>query len=86
MVEKTGEKSKMGTTLKEVLEIVKRLPEKDLGKAKTELEKIKEESEKEKKKEIPKCPNCKEKNVVRNGKKRGKQSYICRVCLRMRRR
>jgi transposase-like protein len=72
----------MVTTLKEVLEIVKRLPEKDLAKAKAELEKIKEESEKAKKTEIPVCPDCKENNVVRNGKRRGKQNYICRSCKR----
>jgi len=70
----------MIVTLAEVIELVKRLPEKALEEAKRELEKIKEESEQKSEMEIPICPHCEEKDVVRNGKKQGSQRYVCRKC------
>lgn len=47
------------------------------------LEKVKEIKEKadaEKKGEELSCPECKSEKIVRNGKHKGKQAYVCREC------
>jgi transposase-like protein len=71
---------KMENTLKEAIELLKRMTEKDVEKALESLRNIKAESDKEKKMEVPKCVYCGEDGVVRNGQRHNKQAYICRKC------
>jgi len=70
----------MENTLKEAIETLKRMSEKGVVKAMEKIREIKTECEEEEKKENPKCPNCNESKVVRNGHKHDKQAYICRSC------
>lgn len=63
-----------------LIELVKHLPEQYLDQAIETLEKMKEEAEGEEKKKTPDCPHCHGGNVVRNGHRKGKQQYLCRVC------
>jgi len=70
----------MENNLTEAIEILKRMSEKCVEKALEALREIKEEHEKEQREMIPACPHCGDGKVVRNGKKCGKQAYICRGC------
>jgi transposase-like protein len=71
---------KMKNNLKELLEIIKRLPEKSVEELLEKAKEIKEEVKKEEEKETPNCPHCGEEKVVKNGRGHGKQTYICREC------
>lgn len=70
----------MKDTLTELMEIIKRLPEKGVEELLVKAQKIKEKEEKKAEKEPPKCPHCEEGKVVKNGKGHGKQTYLCRGC------
>jgi transposase-like protein len=70
----------MGNKLTTLIDLVKHLPEKCLDQAIESLEKIKGDAENEEEDETPDCPHCRGKNIVRNGKRRGNQSYLCRDC------
>jgi transposase-like protein len=70
----------MGNKLTALMDLVKHLPEKCLNQAIESLEKIKRDAEKEEEGGTLDCPHCHGKNVVRNGKRRGNQSYLCRDC------
>jgi transposase-like protein len=70
----------MKITLKELIVLVKELPEDYLEEAYEELIEIKKKSEEEKEKEEKSCPSCTSAQIVRNGKNRGKQMYLCREC------
>jgi transposase-like protein len=63
-----------------LVELVKHLPEKCLDQAIESLERMKEEAEREEEHTTPDCPHCHSERVVRNGKRKGKQSYLCREC------
>jgi transposase-like protein len=70
----------MESKLKALLEIAKSLPEDKLGVAIDKLSEIKQESGKGKPREIPVCPKCGGKPIVRNGHQSGKQQYLCKGC------
>ena len=70
----------MKNNLKELLEIIKRLPEKNVEELLEKAKEIKEEVKKEEEKEKPLCPECKSEKTVKNGHEKGKQRYKCRDC------
>jgi transposase-like protein len=70
----------MKSNLTKLMELIKRLPEKSIDELLEKAEEIKKEVEKEEEQEVPTCPNCESENVVRNGKKKGRQRYLCRTC------
>lgn len=70
----------MSNTLAEAIEILKQLPERYVEKALQSIHEIKIEHEKEKIETIPSCPKCKSEEIVKNGKKRSKQAFLCRTC------
>jgi len=70
----------MNGQLVEAIELLKRLPEKGIEKALEQLREIKDECEKEEEKGVRPCPHCGSTQVVRNGRRNGKQAYLCREC------
>jgi transposase-like protein len=72
----------MNITLKDIIGLVKELPERHFEETFERLSEIKEKAEAEKEAElqIKCCPQCGSASVVRNGKKSGRQAYICREC------
>lgn len=70
----------MKNSLTELMEIIKRLPEKSVEEMLEKAKEIKEENEKREETRVPKCPYCEEGKVEKNGKRKGKQRYICRKC------
>ena len=70
----------MGIALKDIITLVKELPETYLEEAFEKLAEIKQKANDEKEPEKPVCPCCKSENISRNGKNRGKQVYLCRDC------
>jgi transposase-like protein len=70
----------MRNTLAEAIDTLKQLPEQYVEKALEAIREVKNEHEKEKKGTPPPCPKCKDRNIVRNGHKHGKQSFMCRGC------
>jgi len=65
----------MNNVLVEAMELLKRLPEKSVEKALEYIKELKNEDEEEKKSNVSPCPHCNGENIVRNGRKRGKQAY-----------
>jgi transposase-like protein len=80
LYKKTKGAAAMENKLTTLIDLVKHLPEKCLDQAIESLEKIKGEAENEAEGETPDCPHCCGKNIVRNGKRRGNQRYLCRDC------
>ncbi|MDR1429672.1 MAG: hypothetical protein LBI85_05235 [Spirochaetaceae bacterium] len=70
----------MENKLSKLINLAKHLPEQCLDQAIESLEKMKDEGEKEERQKVPDCPHCGGKSVVRNGRRRGKQQYLCREC------
>jgi len=70
----------MEHTLKELINMVKELPEGYFEEAYKKLTEIKEKAEDEKEAKEQGCPHCGSGAIVRNGKKQRKQAYICRGC------
>ena len=72
----------MKTTLKDIIGITKELPEEYFDEIYEKLAEIKEKAKKEKEAEANTkvCPHCKSVSIVRNGKRNGRQAYICRNC------
>jgi transposase-like protein len=70
----------MENKLAALINLVKHMPEKCLDQAIETLEKMKEEAEKEEERKPPDCPHCRSERVVRNGRRHGKQQYLCREC------
>jgi len=72
----------MGITLKDIIGLTKELPEKYFEEIYEKLTEVKEkaESEKEAESKIKVCPHCDSRAIVRNGKRNGRQAYICRRC------
>lgn len=70
----------MNVTLKEIIALVKEMPEAYLNETYEKLTEIKKKAEDKKESEEQNCPHCKSTNIVRNGKNRGKQMYLCRDC------
>jgi transposase-like protein len=72
------EESVMKNKLSALIELVKHLHEACLDEAIESLEKMKEEAEREEEGKPPDCPHCRGERVVRNGRWKGKQQYLCR--------
>ncbi|MCL1912776.1 MAG: IS1595 family transposase [Eubacteriaceae bacterium] len=72
--------SKMGITLKEIISLVKELPEGYFEEAFEKLTEVKVKADSEKSSQPKTCPHCGSQTIVRNGKRRGKQAYICNNC------
>jgi transposase-like protein len=70
----------VGVTLKDVIGLAKELPETYIEEAFGKLKEIKEKADAEKESAPAGCPHCDSKSVVRNGKRNGKQAYLCRDC------
>ena len=80
MEKKAERKQKMKNTLRELMEIIKRMPESGVEELLEKAKEIKEEAEKAEETAVPECPNCGGEKVVKNGRGHGKQTYICRRC------
>jgi transposase-like protein len=70
----------MEITIKDVLGLAKELPEDKLKEAFERLKELKDQAEREKESAPVKCLNCGSEHVVRNGKRHGRQAYICKEC------
>ena len=72
----------MNITLKDLIGLTKELPEKYFEETFEKLKEIKEkaEAEKEEESKIKLCPHCGSRANVRNGKRNGRQAYMCRNC------
>jgi len=70
----------MNVTLKELIGLVKELPEEAFGETFEKLKEIKEKVEAEKEAAPVACLGCSSVSVVRNGKRNGRQAYLCKDC------
>jgi len=70
----------MGVTLKDLIGMVKELPEECFEEANEKLKEIKERSETEKESAPVSCVKCGSISVLRNGKRNNRQAYICKDC------
>jgi transposase-like protein len=70
----------MEVTLKDILVLAKEIPAKYFEETLEKLKEIKEKAEAEESSKPEDCPHCDSHAVVRNGKRRGRQAYICRNC------
>jgi transposase-like protein len=70
----------MNITLKELITLVKELPEEAFDEAFEKLKETKEKVESEKGTAPEACLGCGSTHVVRNGKRHGRQAYLCRDC------
>lgn len=72
----------MSITLKDIIGITKELPEKYFEEVYEKLTEIKEKAKAEKEAEasIKICPYCESRTIVRNGKRNGRQAFVCRSC------
>ena len=70
----------MTITLKDILGLAKELPEEYFEETFERLAEIKEKAESEKKTAPVNCLRCGSIRVVRNGKRHGRQAYLCKDC------
>ena len=70
----------VGATLRDIIELVKELPEEYLAETFEKLKVIKEKAETAKASTPVTCLRCGSLNVVRNGKQSGRQTYLCKDC------
>lgn len=70
----------MAITLKDIIGIAKELPEECFEETFEKLKEIKEKAEAEKESAPVACLRCGSINVVRNGKRHGRQAYLCKDC------
>lgn len=70
----------MEITLKDIIGLVKELPEAYFEETYEKLKEVKEKADTDKDKASVICPHCSSSTIVRNGKRNKKQAYICRSC------
>jgi transposase-like protein len=70
----------MAVTLRDIIVLTKELPEESFEEVFEKLKGIKEKTEAEKKQVSVVCLRCGSANVVRNGKRHGRQTYLCKDC------
>lgn len=70
----------MAITLKDIIKLTKELPEECYDETFEKLKEIKEKTECEKDNSSATCMHCGSCSVVRNGKRKGKQAYLCNNC------
>jgi transposase-like protein len=69
------------STIAELIAIAKEIPESHLSEALEKLREIKDKADQEEAETAESvCPHCGSDKVVKNGRKRGNQSYLCRKC------
>jgi len=66
--------------LVELIALVKEIPEEYLDETLVKVKEIKEKADSEKEPGEADCPRCNSGQVVRNGRKSGKQAFLCRSC------
>ena len=72
---------KMSITLNNIINVIKELPEKYFEEVYEKLIEVKEKIKSEETEaKIKICPHCESRAIVRNGKRNGRQAYICRSC------
>jgi len=68
-------------TMTELIALAKEIPESHLTEAIEKLKEIKGNADKEEAETTETaCPHCGSRNIVRNGRKHGKQAYLCHAC------
>jgi transposase-like protein len=72
----------MTITLKDIIALTKELPETCFEEVFEKLTEIKKKADIETEPEEQHCPHCKSALIMRNGKNKGKQMYLCRNCKR----
>lgn len=70
----------MNITLKDIIGLAKELPEAYFEETYEKLRELKGKADAEKEEKSGACPKCGSVKTVRNGKRRGKQSYLCKDC------
>ncbi len=70
----------MAITLKDVIGLVKELPEAYLSETYDKVKEVKERADAEKEEKPAECPECGSERVKRNGKRNQKQAYLCKAC------
>jgi transposase-like protein len=70
----------MAITLKDIIKLTKELPEECYDETFEKLKEIKEKAECEKENSPAICMHCGSISVVHNGKRKGKQAYLCKDC------
>jgi transposase-like protein len=70
----------MAVTLRDIIVLTKELPEESFEEVFEKLKEIKEKTEAEKKQASVVCLRCGSANVVRNGERHGRQTYLCKDC------
>lgn len=70
----------MGVSLKDIIGLTKEIPEECFEEAFEKLKEIKDKAEREQASKTTACLRCGSDQVVRNGKRNGRQSYLCRAC------
>lgn len=70
----------MAITLKDIIRLTKELPEECYEETFEKLKEIKEKAECEKENSSATCMHCGSISVVHNGKRKGKQAYLCKDC------
>jgi len=72
----------MAITLKDIIRLTKDIPERCYEEVYEKLKEVKEKAEAEQEAEarIKVCPHCGSRAIVRNGKRSGRQAYICHTC------
>jgi transposase-like protein len=68
----------MEITLKDLIGLTKEIPEEYLAEAFETLKEIKDKAAAEKESKLVECLRCESVNVVRNGKQKGRQYYLCK--------
>ena len=66
--------------LVDIIALVREIPEEYLEETMAVVKGIKEKADSEKEPEDADCPHCHSERVVRNGRKSGKQAFLCRTC------
>ena len=69
-------------TLVEIIALVKEIPEAYLEETLSKVKEIKEKADSEEGSADTTCPDCDSQEIVRNGRKNNKQSYLCQNCKR----
>jgi len=70
----------MEVTLKDVLNVAKEIPSEYFEEALARLQEIRDKADSEGEAGTESCPQCASHEIVRNGKRNGRQAYLCREC------
>jgi transposase-like protein len=68
----------MNITLKDITGLAKELPGAYFEEIYAKLQELKEKADAEKEEKAEACPQCGSQSIARNGKKNGRQTYLCK--------